>query len=941
MENKWRTSKLPLANALNEKRALLTLETLTLPHAHDKELLRRALSHSHYLNRTAEQDTTFIETLFNQEPEETLNTICAHVSRLGDEPDRNKVAAELRQQKKRAAFLIALADIAQVWSLEQVMKANTQFADACLKAAIRHLVNSEPKIKNKNNGAGLLVFAMGKYGADELNYSSDIDIIIFYDSALYAQPEEARQIYPKLARALVALLQEQTQDGYVFRVDLSLRPDPGTTQAAISFQAAQAYYENLGQNWERCAFIKARFVVGDENLALTFLTEMNDFIWRKYLDYAVLEDIHAMKRQAHAAIGWDEKTTDLDGRDIKRASGGIRDIEMFVQSQQLIAGGRDKRLRRKKTCEMLVRLAASKWITKDAARTLIEAYRFLRNVEHRAQMVADQQTHKLPNSPEGWKALACFCGFQHEEDFQEKLRATLDQVRDHYQNLFKQSASLGTKSGGLVFTGGEDDPETLHTLSTLGFDDPAFVAKTVRSWHSGRMPAATSARTRELLTELVPSFLEALAEMDEPQKAFLRLDRFFSALQSAVQFFALLQSNPQWIKLIALICGTAPRLANTLAKSPQMIEGMIQVLTSTPADTLLEDLEMTLSNAKHYEEVLDSARVWVAEQHFNLSIQILENKTGGMDAAKQFSNIAEASIIALQEKTQEEFNKRNKKFNAGAGDIAVLAAGSLGAREMTIISDLDIMFIYDPLEGGSLEGQNYHTRLAQSFVQALTAPTAKGSLYEVDMRLRPSGKAGPIALTLDAFKDYQHNRAWVWEHMALTRTRPLTGSTKLQKQLHDIIYEVLTKKREPDTLKQAVLDMRLKIKEARPPKGAWDISATFGGLTDAEFICQYMLLAHAHENPSILSHSTIDAFEKITAAGIADLSPLLEAEIFFKQVVQLLHLSVGRVGDDGDIPLSLQALLVKATASADWNDLKKQRDKHYQAVQNYFSRLGG
>lgn len=934
--NIWFKSKNPVPKIFDKNRSERALENIKIDSAGIRELLESAFSHSEYLTRIARSNSEIVDNVFLKNPDILLNEICQTTKALAKITERKVLMKELRYQKKMAAFLIAMADIKKLWNVEQVMEANTKFADACLEASLEHLVNAEEKIKA---GGGVVIIAMGKYGARELNYSSDIDIIIFYDASFCHNLDEASRVYPKLARNLVEIMQKQTEHGYVFRTDLSLRPDPGTTQAAIDLRAARNYYESLGQNWERAAFIKARFAVGNKKLGEDFLKDLQDFIWRKYLDYAVLEDIHAMKRQTNTAIGWEETATSLEDRDIKRASGGIRDIEMFVQSQQLIAGGRDKLLRRQKTCVMLTRLAAKKWIDKKTARDLIAAYRFFRLVEHRIQMVADEQTHKLPSSEENWHALALFCGFENTDDFKKALHQEMNVVRKHYVELFKQSPSLAAKTGSLIFTGGEDDPETLESLSRLGFKQPEFITKTIRGWHASHIKITTSSRVRELLTQLTPNMLEVLGKTPDPHEAFLRINRLFASLNSGVQFFSLLQSNPQLIELVALICGTAPRLADDLAQKPNMIEAMLIATHFSENQNLVEELAGSLSHYENYEDVLDDVRLQTAEHQFHLAVQVLENRIGGLDAAEKFSKIAEAAIIVLQEKVLNEFVKTHGVLEKS--EIAILATGSLGAREMTLRSDLDIIFIYDgedEISDGAkpLNAKQYWLKFTQMMVQALTVPTSKGKLYDVDMRLRPSGNSGPVAVSLESFEDYQNSRAWVWEHMALTRTRPITGSDRLRQKISSIIKSVLAKPRNADMLKKEILEMRSRITKQRKPNGNWDISAVRGGLIDAEFICAYMQLLNAAQNPEILHYSTIVALDNITQAGIADLTLVRDAEGFYKNMAQLLHASVGRIGADEEIPILLRAKLVQAGKQEDWNALKITRDRHYKLVNDYF-----
>ncbi len=929
-----------IPRAFDQARAKTMMDMLNIsaPATPTHNLLISAFSHSDYLARIVRTDPNVLNMILAQTPDNTFAQICRNVADAANIQDHAQFMKILRQQKKYAALLIALADIAAIWPLEKIMRANTIFADQCTRATLDHLAPNK----------GIIMIAMGKYGAGELNYSSDIDIILLYQPEACASAKEAARFFPDLARNFVHILSARTQEGYVFRVDLSLRPDPGTTQAAVSLPAAQQYYESVGQNWERAAFIKARAAAGNIKAGQKFLAQLQPFIWRKYLDFAVLEDIHAMKRQAHAAIGLDEKERALSGRDIKRAAGGIRDIEMFVQSQQLIAGGRDPQLRRPQTCNMLARLATRRWITKKAARDLVEAYRFLRHVEHRLQMIADEQTHKLPTSEREFTHIAFFAGFQNVETFRQKLIKEMDIVRAHYADLFSQSPSLAAETGSLIFTGGEDDPETLQSLHDMGFAQPATITRAVRGWHAGRLRVLRSQRARELLTALIPVFLKQLAQMPEPDAAFLRFDKFLSTLSVAVQFFSLLQSHPALINLIALICGAAPLIADRLAQNPRMIEAMFE---QAPED-LIDDLAREITHSKNYENILDNVRIWAREQQFRIGVRILQNQYDTLEAADQFSSIAETIIAALHDQVEAAFRENYGVIKNSA--MAIIAAGSLGAREMTSLSDLDLIFVYelddpDALSNGAkqIPARLYYARLAQMLVQALTAPTASGALYSVDMRLRPSGKAGPIAVTLEGFEQYQRDKAWVWEHMALTRMRPISGPQNLQHKISAIIKSVLTKnilrqKRNPEMIAREVSQMRQNVLEAHGTidgRSTWNVSFTPGGLLDAEFICQYLQLVHAAAHPDILNSSTLDAIANLTRAGIADLTPLSNALKFFKTLIQPLHLSVGRIGDVAEIPPPLRDLLVRATQTENFDHTQALLTAHLRQVKNIFQNL--
>ncbi len=521
---------------------------------------------STYLAELAIRDPRRLDHCLSSDPESVIAEILRDLA-ASSETDETALMCRLRRAKQEAALAIGLADLAKVWDTLEVTGALTRVADAALGAAYDFAFREQarrgrivlPDPSHPSAGTGLIVLAMGKHGAFELNYSSDIDLIVFFDQAraraALAEPDEAVSFFVRLTKHMVKLMQEPTEDGYVFRVDLRLRPDPGATPVAMSTDAAMQYYGSIGQNWERAALIKARAVAGDIGAGDAFLAELRPFIWRKSFDYAAIADVHSIKRQIHAAKGHGDIA--VAGHDVKLGRGGIREIEFFVQTQQLIAGGRNPRLRGRQTLVMLDELVTLRWITAEVRDDLHEAYLFLRDVEHRIQMVADQQTHKLPQDEAGIARIGLMMGFQGAADFSVALRRRLETVQTHYTRLFEHAPDLGTGTGSLVFTGAQDDPETVETLAAMGYRAPADVTAAIRAWHFGRYPATRSTVARERLTELTPALLKALAATDGPDDAFRAFDRFVARLPSGLQIFSLLASNSGLLQLLAEILGGA------------------------------------------------------------------------------------------------------------------------------------------------------------------------------------------------------------------------------------------------------------------------------------------------------------------------------------------------------------------------------------------------
>ena len=503
------------------------LQSLT-GHSHVRALLLAIADHSPFLWRLAVANAPRLKRCLETAPEACLD---ACLKALDDACARAEIDAAvmraLRLAKQETALLIALADLGGVFDVIAATEALSRAADAFIRAALRHVLREAGRAGrlrladdvDLETGCGLVILALGKLGARELNYSSDVDIVVFFDPACgsITGAVEPATLFARLTQALARLLQERTADGYVERVDLRLRPDPGSTAVAVALPAAYSYYESLGQNWERAALIKARPIAGDKALGEAFLTNLMPFIWRKYFDYAAIADIAAMKRQIHAVRGHEEIA--VAGHDVKLGRGGIREIEFFVQTQQLIFGGKRTRLRGTRTLDMLDELGKEGWVTRDAVADLRASYLFLREIEHRLQMIADEQTQRLPKDQDTLARFARFCGYTRKSRFCSEVTHRLRLVSHHYGRLFEHSPRLDVAAGSLVFTGAADDPETLETLLRLGFKHAALAAETIRGWHFGRRPAVRSARARESLTELMPLLLEAFARSGDPDAA--------------------------------------------------------------------------------------------------------------------------------------------------------------------------------------------------------------------------------------------------------------------------------------------------------------------------------------------------------------------------------------------------------------------------------------
>ncbi len=886
---------------------------------------------SPYLRDLVLHDPDFFLHCVHHSPEEVAEAICHETAGAWRGED---VAIELRRLKTRFAMVTALADVGGAWDCDEVTAAITRFADTAIGAALNALLvqaeaRSRMRLANADDpssGCGYVVLAMGKHGAFELNYSSDVDLIVLYDpdTARLAEGVDPSTFFVRLTKDLVGFLQEVDEHGYVFRVDLRLRPDPRATQVAIAIEAAATYYENMGQNWERAAMIKARPCAGDLPLGEEFMSRLRPYIWRKYLDFAAIADVQSLKRQIHAVKGHGEIA--VFGHNVKLGRGGIREIEFFVQTQQLIAGGRNPNLRGRRTLDMLDALAEAQWITPAAADELKSAYRFLRTVEHRIQMVADEQTHTLPSDPVAFARLARFSSFASADDFAAALRRTFETVQGHYARLFEDASELGTATGSLVFTGGEDDPETIETLSKMGFRKASEVSATIRGWHFGRFPATRSAKAREILTEIMPALLAALARTGDADQAFLAFDRFLTGLSAGLQIFSLIKANPRLLDLICNILGTAPRLAEQLSRRPKVLDAVLDPAFFGPLPAR-QDLKAALAFMAppdvSLDETIDRTRIFGREQMFRIGVRVLSDTVSAVDAGVAFSALAEVLIDRLHQAVTADIETRHGHVPGGGS--AIISMGKLGGREMTAGSDLDLILVYDAAPGVEMSDgprplsvTQYYARLTQRLITALSAPTAEGVLYEVDMRLRPSGNKGPVAASLESFKVYQRESAWTWEKLALTRARPVAGEESLKADLVSAISVALCATRDPGKTQVDVLDMRRLMLKELGPSNVWDIKRTPGGLVDVEFIVQHLQLIHAPKTPSILDTNSMGALEKLLAAGLigrTEAAILRDAAALYHRLTQVLRLCLEGPYDPPNAPEGLNLLVANAAAT--------------------------
>ncbi|HMO09770.1 MAG TPA: glutamine-synthetase adenylyltransferase [Paracoccaceae bacterium] len=771
-----------------------------------RALVAGSAAGSPYLAGLIGREAAWLRVALTLAPETALNAVLAPLDTLA--PDA--LAEGLRCAKRRVALLAALCDLSGAWELMQVTGALTALADRAMHLSLTTLVAEEIR-RGRLPGAapdhaadagGMVALAMGKMGAGELNYSSDIDLVCLFDETRYPGVEqEARASFIRVTRRMCAMLSDLTPGGYVFRTDLRLRPDAAVTPVCLSMAAAEAYYEAEGRTWERAAYIKARPCGGDIAAGERFLRTLAPFVWRRHLDFAAIQDAHDMRlrirdhRGLHGAI-------QLPGHDMKLGRGGIREIEFFTQTRQLIAGGRDPGLRDRTTLGGLAALAAKGWVPAAIARDLSADYIAHREVEHRIQMVNDAQTHDMPASDDGIDRIAHLSGEGDVKAFRTRLLDRLRRVED---------------LTGAFFSPGE-------TAEGPALSEAA--KEVVDRWKG--YPALRSDRARALFRRLRPALLARLGRAANPDEALAAFDSFLKGLPAGVQVFSLFDANPQLIDLMGDIVSVSPALARHLARNAGVLDAVIGGSFFAPwpgAQALAADLAAALAEVPDYEKRLDRARVWQREWHFRVGVHHLRGVIDAFEAGKQYADLAEAAIAALWPVVGAEFAR---KHGAAPGRGAVvLGMGSLGAARLNAGSDLDLIMIYDDAGQEASEGPRplasraYFARLTQATVTALTAPTAEGRLYEVDMRLRPSGRQGPVATSLASFAAYQMDEAWTWEHLALTRARVLAGDAGLAGEVEAVRRQVLAAKGQGDRVLPDVADMRARLRAAKPAAGGW------------------------------------------------------------------------------------------------------------------------
>lgn len=887
---------------------------------------RRAALHAPFLAASMERHPDLVTLLDQTGLDECL-------CRLGEQYRDLPVAQALRRRKNALSLVLALADLAGLVTVEKVTRVLSDFADQALDAALADVIarrtpDAEPK--------GFAVIALGKHGGQELNYSSDIDPIFLYDPETLPRRarEEPGDAAQRIARQLIDMMSMRDGDGYVFRMDLRLRPAAEVTPLAIPVDAALSHYESQALTWEQAAFIRSRAAAGDSELGGYFMEALRPFIWRRSLDFGTIDEIAALTRQIRDHYSKGQKLG--PGFDLKRGRGGIREVEFFTQAHQLIHGGRNPALRVRSTLDALAALAAQGIIPDHEAQLLADHYRTLRTFEHRLQMVDDQQTHSLPTDPGSLDNVARLHGLADGAAIIAAIEPVTRDVASVYDGLIASQRGQGDTAVVPL----SNDPELLaEALAHAGLDQPGTLAERVQGWRGGTVRALRTAAGRKAFEEVLPALLAAFADAPDQTGALNRFDDLLRQLPSTVNVFRLLQARPALMQTLVDILSHAPVLAESLARRGDLLDGLIDASAYDLVGSVA-DIAQRLAREEpgdDYQQRLDAVRVRVGEMRFALGVQLIEGRHDPVEIAGGYARVAEAAICRLADCAIGEFTQVHGQMPGS--EPVILALGRLGGGALTHASDLDLIFLFSGEIGGESDGRRplgstqYYNRLAQRIIAALSVPTAAGALYEVDTRLRPNGAQGLLAVSYASFAEYQREQAWTWEHMALCRARVVYGSPEARTRLEAVIGDVLHAQRDADALTAAALKMRADIAAHKKPLGPLDVKLLPGGLVDLEFIVHTLQLKHRTGFDPDLRR----ALEMLADQGLVSAS-LAQAHDLMTRLLVTLRLVAP---DCRTPPPASQVLVARACGCESWDGLLAAVDAARASVQIGWQQLFG
>jgi [glutamine synthetase] adenylyltransferase / [glutamine synthetase]-adenylyl-L-tyrosine phosphorylase len=836
------------------------------------------------------------------------------------------VEAELRRRRLALALAVALGDLSGELRLEDVTKLLSDFADRSIGQAIQVAMaelfpGAEPR--------GFAVIALGKLGSFELNFSSDVDLLLLFDpETLPARGrDEPGASAVRLGRRVIELLQKRTEDGYVARVDLRLRPSPEATPIALPVDAAISYYESSAVGWERAAFIRARCCAGDYKLGARFLKAIEPFVWRRALDFGAIEEVRSISEQIRDHHSKGQRFG--PGYDLKRGRGGIREVEFYAHAQQLVHGGREPKLRAPATLDALAALSSAGYLDRDLAGELAQAYRRLRTVEHRAQMVDDQQTHLIPADEDALDNVAALHGFEDARGLLDWLSPSVERVGAKFDEL------AGEDRDRLA-----GDPDRLREeLDRLGFPEPDTAARRIEEWRSGRPRSLRSPAAKEAFEAMLPQLLRAIARSDDPMRALNRLSDVIERVSSGVNLYRLIEARPALSILLARILAHAPALSDQLARRPELLDSLLDSSCfepPPPADQFAELLKAEMAG-RPYDVALDRARQIINERRFALGVQLIDLREPPLKVGEGYSQIAEGALIALADAAIAEFELAHGTFPGS--ELVILGLGRLGGQVLTNASDLDIIYLFTAPEGEASTGPrplgpaDYFNRLANRINAAISVPTPAGPLYDVDTRLRPQGTQGMLAVSMDAFADYQRNHAWTWEHMALARARPVYGSPQARAQASALISEILKRSVDPSRLISDAVKMREEIARHKPPTGPLDVKLGEGGLVDLEFAVHLLQLLHKKG----LQPRLESAVEQLSEAKLVP-TTIVEAQHLLTQMLVTIRL----IAPESARPTEESCeLMARACGATDWDELLARHGQARQSVSALWAQVKG
>jgi len=863
------------AEALAESGATASIDPALLPE------LCRVWACSDFIARHCVRDPTLLLGLLDSgdlHRAYAADTLAARVqAAIDDATDFDSLGAALRRLRRREMVRIAWRDIAGHADLWQTTTDLSALAEACIRGALTRLQDRLQTEWGVPTGAAsgqpqqLVVLGMGKLGAHELNFSSDIDLIFAYpesgETRGVSRTRSNEEFFTRLGRDLIRVLDENTAEGFVFRVDMRLRPFGGSGALALSFDAMENYYQVHGRDWERYALIKARPVAGRLEDGERLLGLLRPFIYRRYLDYGAFAALREMKAMVAAEV---RRKGMADN--VKLGAGGIREVEFIGQAFQLIRGGREPALQQREIRCVLAWLAEQDYLPCYVVEQLLDAYVFLRDSEHRLQEYRDQQTHSLPADDIGQQRLAFAMGFDSWDDFIPELRAHMVRVHSHFEQVFEAPQTGDGKTAlDALWQGTLDDDAAQAALREAGFDDAKVVLRQLTALRDSSRYRALHRTGRERLDRLMPLLLGAAGAHDEADVVLQRLLKLIEAVARRSAYLALLVEHPLALSQLVRLCAASPWIAARLVQYPLLLDELLDARSLyAPAShtELAVELQRRLDAvpAGDLEQAMDVLRQFKQAAVLCVAAADVMDAVPLMAVSDHLTHIAEVIIEQVLELAWADLTRRYGKPSVAGDDkgFAIVAYGKLGGIELGYGSDLDMVFLHAsndaaPVSSAVTAGPKvvadavFYARLGQRIIHFLTALTPAGMLYEVDMRLRPSGASGLLVVGLAGFEDYQKNKAWIWEHQALVRARVVAGDEAVGAAFRRVRCEVLTRERDPLLLQKEVREMRERMRASLSRESAtqFDLKQGHGGIADIEFMVQFGVLRWAHQAPDL------------------------------------------------------------------------------------------